>query len=271
MPKVWINGERHHRLDPLDRGLAYGDGLFATMRIAEGKIAFLSEHLERLSQGAKRLGMPWSASSQLILQLEELAAVETCGCIKLLLSRGCGGRGYAAPEPCDVTEVVSVHDFPRHYKHWQQVGIAITTSPIKLSTQPRLAGIKHLNRLEQVLIKSEPIVEGYDDWLVLDAKNNVVESSMANLFFVNGTQIVTPSMSLSGVAGMMREQIIYALIDSGFALEARPITHSSLSQFQHAFMTNSLLGLIDINKIDDLDYARASFTETLRRNLHLIL
>lgn len=270
MSKIWINGKQEHSLSPLDRGLAYGDGLFATMRIVDGEIAFQAAHLGRLTQGAKRLGMIWHASASLIAQLKSLAAQEACGCIKLLLTRGCGGRGYAAPESSSVTEVVSIHPLPAHYRQWQQAGIAITRSPIKLSKQPRLAGIKHLNRLEQVLVKSETITDGFDDWLVLDDEERVIESSMANLFFVDDSKVITPSMSGSGVAGVMRELVIYALIEQGFQVEVRPVNIAHLSHFQHAFMTNSLIGIIDINRIDNIDYNHAHFTHTLRQSLNLL-
>ncbi|AQS36556.1 aminodeoxychorismate lyase apoprotein [Shewanella psychrophila] len=269
--KVWVNGEFYGHIAPLDRGLAYGDGLFATMRIVQGKIAFLSAHLERLTQGAKRLGFSWSPSLNLVTQLKHLAKTEVTGCLKLLLSRGTGGRGYAAPETCVITEVISLHAIPSHYSIWQQTGISLTCSPIKLSQQPRLAGIKHLNRLEQVLIKSETLLVGYEDWLVIDGLDNIVESSMANLFFVADKHVVTPSISHSGVAGVMREQVIYALIEAGYDVEARPIAYSHLCRYQHVFMTNSLVGILDINNVDDIHFTHADFTHEIRRALHLTL
>ncbi|MEI6859213.1 MAG: aminodeoxychorismate lyase [Shewanella sp.] len=271
VPRVWVNGELNGHIDPLDRGLAYGDGLFATMRIKEGKIDFLTPHLARLIQGAKRLNFSWSPSQALVTQLKQVAKSEVAGCLKLLLSRGSGGRGYAAPRASQITEVISLHAIPAHYISWQKTGISLTCSPIKLSLQPRLAGIKHLNRLEQVLIKSQRLPVGYEDWLVLDGLGNIVEASMANIFFVEGKHIVTPSISHSGVAGVMREHIIYALIDAGYNVEARPIPYSHLCRYQHVFMTNSLVGILDINNVDDVHFNHADFTHQIRQSLHLTL
>ncbi|EDP99002.1 aminodeoxychorismate lyase [Shewanella benthica] len=269
--KVWVNGELNGHIEPLDRGLAYGDGLFATMRIVQGQIAFLSAHLDRLTQGTKRLGFSWSPSQALVTHVKHQAKIQVTGCLKLLLSRGTGGRGYGAPATCEITEVISLHAIPTHYASWQKTGISLTCSPIKLSQQPRLAGIKHLNRLEQVLIKSESLPAGYQDWLVLDGLDNIVESSMANLFFVSGKHIVTPSISRSGVAGVMREQVIYALLEAGYDVEARPIAYSHLCHYQHVFMTNSLVGILDINHVDDVHFTHADFTQQIRQTLHLTL
>jgi 4-amino-4-deoxychorismate lyase len=271
MTQVWVNGVSAKEIDPLDRGLAYGDGLFATMRIAKGEVRFLAEHFAKLTQGAKRLGFTWAASQALTEQLTKLALTQGDACVKLLLSRGVGGRGYGAPNPCLVNEVVSLSGLPPHYSLWQREGVSLSLSDIKLANQPRLAGIKHLNRLEQVLIKSVELPKGFDDWLVLDNESYVIESSMANLFFINNHTVSTPVISHCGVAGMMREQLIYALMDLGYNLDIKHIHYNDLAQFDHCFMTNSLLGLVDINRIDTLSYSRSSFSDTLRQVLHLTL
>lgn len=271
MTEVWVNGKQDCQIDPLERGLAYGDGLFATMRFSGGEVLFLRAHLQRLTQGAKRLGFDWCASDPLIAQIKHLAMTHGDGCIKLLLGRGVGGRGYAAPTSGLITEVVSIHAIPSHYSQWQIAGISLMSSDVKLAHQPLLAGIKHLNRLEQVLIKSKQLASGFDDWLVMDQKHNVIESSMANLFLVDGNRVVTPSIALAGVAGVMREQVIYALIERGFDLHITDVSYQQLPQFEHGFITNSLFGLVDINRVDDLTFERSPFTDSIRDSLHLTL
>jgi len=271
MTEVWVNGKQDCQIDPLERGLAYGDGLFATMRFSGGKILFLKAHMQRLEQGAKRLGFDWCGSDALIARINQIAMTRGEGCIKLLLGRGVGGRGYAAPADASITEIVSVHAIPTHYSQWQSGGISLKSSDVKLAHQPLLAGIKHLNRLEQVLIKSKSLPSGFEDWLVMDQQRNVIESSMANLFLVDGNKVITPSIALAGVAGVMREQVIYALIDLGFDLHINEVSYLQLSQFEHGFITNSLFGLVDINRIDDFTYERSSFTASIRDSLQLTL
>ncbi|ACA86264.1 aminodeoxychorismate lyase [Shewanella woodyi] len=271
MTQVWVNGVLAKEIDPLDRAIAYGDGLFATMRIAAGEIQFLSAHLARLTQGAKRLGFTWFASQELQSLLKSSALTQVNGCVKLLLSRGVGGRGYAAPDACGINEVLSLYELPQHYAHWQSEGVSLSLSEVKLAKQPRLAGIKHLNRLEQVLIKSTALPSSFDDWLVLDSDSQVVESSMANLFFVKNKTVFTPAISHSGVAGVMREQLIFALVESGYHIDIKQISYADINKFDHCFMTNSLFGLVDVNRIGTINYSKYSLSDRLRNTLQLTL
>ncbi|MGM8892181.1 aminotransferase class IV, partial [Psychrobacter sp. 1Y1] len=147
----------------------------------------------------------------------------------------------------------------------------LALSPVSLGKQPKLAGIKHCNRLEQVLIKSIELPEGIHDWLVIDFEDNIIESSMANIFFVVDEKLVTPRMSYAGVAGMMREQVMHQLLQMGHKIEVTDIQYSRLNQVKHAFITNSLFGLVDIVRIDDFTFTPATWTPSLREQLSLTL
>lgn len=272
MSTIWVNGQPDATINPLDRGLAYGDGLFATMRVNKSEIQFVESHFLRLTQGAKRLGFDWQPSQSLRALMLECAQQNPQSCLKVLLSRGVGGRGYTPPNSNQsINEVVSVHPFPDVYQSWQSQGLSLQSSDVLLARQPRLAGIKHCNRLEQVLIKSVPLADGYDDWLVLDSKRNIIESSMANLFFETEVGIVTPKLAYAGVAGMMREQVIYQLLEMNLTVSITEMNLSDLSNVKHAFMTNSLLGVVDINLIDQHLLQKAPFTSLLRERLNLTL
>ncbi|MCL1045187.1 aminodeoxychorismate lyase [Shewanella electrodiphila] len=250
MQSVFVNGKPDNTIDALDRGLAYGDGAFATMRVAAGEILFLNTHLQRIEQTCFRLGFTISHIELLVLRLESHAKTLKEGCIKLLLSRGVGGRGYAAPTSPDITEVISLHPIPDIYAQWQSKGITLSLSPVTLGNQPLLAGMKHLNRLEQVLIKQQTLPKNTDDWLVLDADNCLVESSMANIFIVKDNQVKTPAMSQNGVSGVMREHVIDALLTNDIAVMATKVTLDELLDAEHVFITNSLLGVVNVNSIN---------------------
>jgi 4-amino-4-deoxychorismate lyase len=272
MSVVWVNGQPDATVSPLDRGLAYGDGLFATMRVNKSEIQFIESHFLRLTQGAQRLGFQWQPTAALRERLLQCAKDNPQSCLKILLSRGVGGRGYTPPNSSpSITEIVSVHPFPSFYQDWQKTGISLQSSDVLLARQPRLAGIKHCNRLEQVLIKSVALANGIDDWLVLDSNKNIIESSMANLFFETDAGIITPQFSYAGVAGMMREQVIYQLLEMKFSVSVTEINVDILSQVKHVFMTNSLLGVVDINKIDQQSFKIAPYTSLLREQLDLTL
>ncbi|MCH1931227.1 aminodeoxychorismate lyase [Shewanella sp. A25] len=267
----WVNGTSQGCIDPFDRGLAYGDGLFATMRTGEAGILFFDCHQARLTAGAARLGFEWRLSHELKHQLNAIAEQYPHHCIKLLLTRGVGGRGYVPPLEVKVSEVVSVHPIPSHYTDWQREGISLKTSSVRLGHQPLLAGIKHLNRLEQVLIKSQPLATGFEDWLVLDCHDKVIESSMANIFFVKGNQLSTPSLEYCGVAGVMREQVMQNLLENGMNIECLPIQSKQLADFDSVFITNSVLGVVDVKQIDTFSFTRSPITTLLREQLSLTL
>ncbi|MEL4244322.1 aminodeoxychorismate lyase [Shewanella xiamenensis] len=268
---IWVNGVSQASIAPMDRGLAYGDGLFATMRSSECDILFFEQHQARLMAGAARLGFDWQMSPALAEQLGTLAAQYPHHCIKLMITRGVGGRGYTPPEQVNVTEIVSVHPIPAHYTAWQHQGIRLKTSAIQLGHQPLLAGIKHLNRLEQVLIKSKPLPQGYDDWLVLDCMGKVIESSMANIFFIKGNQVVTPSLERCGVAGVIREQVMLALLAQQMNIDCLPFGAERLVEFDSAFITNSILGVVDVLAIDSHSFKPSPLTADLRHTLSLSL
>ncbi|WP_153914939.1 aminodeoxychorismate lyase [Shewanella sp. TC10] len=250
MSSVFVNGQSDNTIQALDRGLAYGDGAFATMRVCDGQILFLTEHLLRLQQTCQRLGFSIPDINSISQRLNVHAQTLRQGCIKLLLSRGVGGRGYTAPESPNISEVISLHDVPASYANWQACGISLALSPVLLGKQPLLAGMKHLNRLEQVLVKQQALPESVDDWLVLDADNYVVESSMANIFIVKGEQVITPAMNQCGVSGVMREQVIDALLTNNIVVMAKAISLTDLQNAEHVFITNSLLGMVNINSIN---------------------
>ncbi|WP_394202064.1 aminodeoxychorismate lyase [Shewanella waksmanii] len=273
---LWVNRQLSHHIAATDRGLAYGDGVFATMRFNQHGPLFVDTHLARLAQSCQRLSIDWQASAELtdfLVKICQQAYQDfgQDGCLKVLLSRGSGGRGYQAPQVASLTEVVSIHPIPAHYAQWQQQGINLSVSDFSLARQPRLAGMKHLNRLEQVLIRQQPLPQDCDDVVVCDTQGWVTETAIANLFIVTNDRVYTPCLAHAGVAGVMRQQIICTLAQQGYSVEATQIDRARLLQAESVFISNSLFGIIDINRIDDKLYQRASFTETLRSALNLQL
>ncbi|QSX35741.1 aminodeoxychorismate lyase [Shewanella sedimentimangrovi] len=269
---VWVNGVQTDQISALDRGLAYGDGLFATMRVSgSGTILMLEHHLLRLSQGAARIGIKWSPSDKLQAQLQHLAALHPGQCLKLVLTRGCGGRGYQPPAEAKASEIISFSPVPAHYPRWQQQGVALASSEVRLGRQPLLAGIKHLNRLEQVLIRSQALPEWAQDWLVRDSDGLIIETSMANLFFVTEEEVLTPAITRAGVAGVTREQVIKALLALGYRVRCCDLDDSVLAQSRHVFLCNSLLGPVNVLRIDQCSYPPFEHTDSMRHMMDMSL
>ncbi|MCF1426627.1 MAG: aminodeoxychorismate lyase [Shewanella sp.] len=255
MNEIWIGDVKENLIDPRDRALAYGDGLFATMKASAQQICYLDLHLRRLSDGAARLGFHWQISDVLRQRLIQLAFEHSTACIKLLLSRGVGGRGYQPPSPATSMVMISVHPIPAHYAQWQLQGIRLGRSPITLGRQPLLAGIKHLNRLEQVLVKAQ-LPDHVDDVWVTDCQGYVIEASAGNLFIINGNEAIVPRHSEAGVSGVMRQQVIQALLAMGLNISVEDVTEEQLLAASHIMVTNSLMGAVPVNCIANRPLAR---------------
>ncbi|MGB9096592.1 aminodeoxychorismate lyase [Erwinia sp.] len=258
---VWINGELQDSLLARDRAVQFGDGCFTTARILQGKIAALEAHLERLNAGCERLmirNVDWSA-----LHDEMLFAASTraTGVLKVILSRGAGGRGYSAAGCERPSRLIFLSDYPAHYHQWRQTGVRLALSSIRLGKNPLLAGIKHLNRLEQVLIRTELDQTGADEALVLDTDGCLVECCAANLFWRKGEQVFTPDLSHSGVNGIQRQRVIQQLRERGTEVQEVSQPPEALADAEEVIITNALMPVLPVHQIENWHYSsRQLFT-----------
>lgn len=239
-PEVIINGARGDQISTLDRGLLYGDGVFETIAVKQGKLQFWSEHLERLIRGCKVLGLQNLEISLLEKELQQVLAADakTDCVIKIIITRGVGGRGYK-PTIQTLTRIVQKFPWPEYPDSFVERGINVTQCDFHLSRQSKLSKIKHLNRLEQVLARSEWEDE-YQEGLVCDEAGNIIEGTSANVFFQTKDGLVTPKLDLCGVAGVMRKIIIEYCYKSDIALEVRDFKHSELDDIKGMFLCNSI-------------------------------
>lgn len=251
----WVNGRMAETLPLDDRALHYGDGCFTTGRVLQGQIDALSAHLSRLAQGCQRLaigGVDWPLLEQ---EMRQAARRIGDGTIKAIVTRGSGGRGYSAGGCGAARRIVSVGSYPAIYLRQRESGVRLSVSPIRLGSAPHLAGIKHLNRLEQVLIKMQIEQAGSDDAVVLDSDGMLVECCAANLFWRKGNQVFTPRLEHAGVAGLMRQRILSLLQESEYTLREVTEPVAALARADEAFICNSLMPLLSVAALDDIRYA----------------
>lgn len=237
-----VNGQETDKVAVNDRGFAYGDGIFTTAKIHLGEIQLLSQHINRLVSGCSALNINFSNSNELIEQLKAIAKQFSEAVLKVMISAGSGGRGYSRIGTTEPTVVISVSSFPAHYHQWQQTGINLGISELKLGINPMLNGMKHLNRLEQVFIRQELDQRAEDDILVSNINGHIIETSSSNIFWRKENQLFTPKIENSGVSGLMREALLMqypnTLVDD-FSL-------SELSQAQSIFICNCVMGVVPI-------------------------
>ncbi len=251
----WVNGRVESRIDTGDRAVQFGDGCFTTARVRNGLTEFAAAHLQRLQQGCERLlitQVNWAALEQ---EMATAARYQQDGVLKVIISRGSGGRGYSATGCGDATRIISLAPYPAHYHRLRQSGVKLALSPVRLGKNPLLAGIKHLNRLEQVLIRSHLEQTDADEALVLDTDGMLVECCAANLFWRIGQQVYTPDLSSSGVNGIQRQRVMQQTKALGYRLTEVRADPDVLADAEELLITNTLMPVLPVSQTEQRCYA----------------
>lgn len=238
---VWLNGRPDGGALALSRGLHYGDGVFRTCLIYFGQVIDIKEQIEKLHSDARRLGIDGGSVAELRREALAAARGRSRAVLKLLLLRAGSERGYRTTAAV-ADRLVCVFPAPVYAAASWQAGITLYRTAFRLAPQPRLAGIKHLNRLEQV-VASANWRAGADEGLVEDEQGRPLSGTRSNLFWVAGGVIRTPALDRCGVAGRMRERVIEAARDLGHRCRVAPGSWRDLQRAEEVFVTNSLVGV----------------------------
>jgi len=241
------NGEPVERIPALSRGLHYGDGVFRTMLLHEGHVIAAEAQLAKLIADAAALGI---TPPSLDLLGDELAAIAAFGhaSIKLLLIRAGEQRGYKAVTD-EADRLLLVYPPPAAASANAIDGIYAIRSPVIMAAQPLLAGIKHLNRLEQVLA-SRDWPEGVDEAILGDDRGAPVCGSRSNLFWVRNGVLHTPAVDRCGVAGATRSRVLALAEAAGIECRIGSQPWSQLLAADEAFVCGSLIGIWPLRALD---------------------
>ena len=249
---LWIDGERQAARAPatLDRGLEFGDGLFETMAVRGGRVRLLERHLARLYAGVARLGIAAPDADVLREELSRAAAEPGCVVLKLIVTRGAGGHGYRADPGLAPRRWLAALPARTRPASWAEAGVAVRLCATRLAEQPLLAGLKHLNRLEQVLARREWSDPEVSEGLMCDVHGRLVCGTMSNVFLVTNGTVVTPQLQRCGVAGVMRAAVLAALRSAGSAAEERDVEVAEITATSEVFVTNALIGAWPVRRLD---------------------
>jgi 4-amino-4-deoxychorismate lyase len=266
MTTCLLNGELADGIGINDRGLHYGDGLFETIRIVAGQPRFWQGHMDRLATGCERLVLPVPPQALLLREVQTMAAGMPECVVKIILTRGYSERGYVAPETPDTSRIVIAYPWTPPEQPDQYQGVHTRICNLRLAMQPKLAGIKHLNRLEQVIAATEirkfvqqpEISEG----ILLDTRDHVISATTGNLFLVGGGSILTPRLDYCGVRGVVRAEIIRAFKSR---CELRRVTLDMLPEANEVFITNSVRGVIPVRSIDNWEFEIGPVTREIQQ------
>lgn len=263
-----VNGEISDCLPVTDRGLQYGDGVFETMAISRKKILCWEQHYQRLVIGCRHLNIIPPPDDLLLQEAKRLIAGDQVAVLKLIVTRGTGGRGYRAPDPAPPpTRVLGLYPWPDYPVSYATEGITLRLCKTHLSRNRLLAGIKHLNRLEQVLARNEWQDAAIAEGLMLDSENNVIAGTMSNLFLVNGEKLLTPALDQCGVNGIVRQAVLDYAGKLSLACDISPVSRDELLQADALFVTNSIFGVWPVRQLESRSYTDHNVAHRIRQAL----
>jgi len=248
------------RLDAVsiaNRGLNYGDGVFETMRVHRGELPLWPRHLARLLEGAARLGIAMPDVDFIEARIADMVSSVEAGVLKLLLTRGEGGRGYAPPSEAVPTWMLSLQPLPA-----MQAELDVHPCETRLATQPALAGIKHCNRLEQVLGRAEAARAGCDEGLMRDMAGNPVCATSANLLVLRAGRWRTPPVEACGVAGVLRGWLLVQGL-----VEVAPVTSGELEDANAVALCNAVRGILPVRALGAREWSPDPATDELQARL----
>lgn len=259
----------------LDRGFQYGDGLFETLRVANGQPQHWSRHMARLLDGCERLGIVMPDIECLRAEAKGLLrdfGDDESGVLKITVTRGVGGRGYATTGVHEPTRVLTVSPAPEYPASHRTQGVKLRLCEMRLGDNPSLAGIKHLNRLEQVLARAEWDDPDIAEGLLLDNHNNIIEGTMSNLFCVQALEgvrpiLLTPELSRCGVRGVTRDRILEVATQLDIPHQEIDLQLSDLQQASEVFISNSLIGIWPVRQFQTQPYTVGPVTRQLSQAL----
>ncbi len=258
-----VNGKHGKTINIRDRGLLYGDGVFRTLRVFNHRAELWQQHYQKLHYDCAALGIACPDFALLSNELDGLLDQHAAAAFKIIVTRGEGARGYAPgiTAPTHLWDVAPLPDYPDDYATH---GIKVQLCQLRLSQQPRLAGIKHLNRLENVLAAAEYKAAGVLEGLLLDSQNNVIEGTRSNLFLVSQSRLITPDLSNCGVAGVQRDRVMDWALKRNSPVQVREIKLDEVISADELFLTNSLIGVWPIRELQQQCWTAFPVTTQIR-------
>lgn len=260
-----VNGFLSDTVSVSDRGFQYGDGVFTTVLVQSGHPLFFTRHLDRLARDCQRLCIPFPPRAELVREGLSLCKEWGEGVLKVQITRGIGERGYRPPEYVRPTWVVSMYAPPALPFAFQQDGVAVIHCETHLGIHPSLAGIKHTNRLAHILARLEWKEDSIQEGLMQDGLGHIIEGTMTNLFLVHGGKIITPSIDSCGVAGIVRCLVMEHTLSQDRGILEAQVNRETIESADELFLTNSVVGVWPIRRIEKRDYKIGPITRHIQK------
>jgi len=261
--QIVTNHAAHAQISELDRGFQYGDGLFETIAVFNGKACQLDLHINRLQRGLERLHFNNPDLQTIVKHLHEQAGVIQNGVLKLVISRGNSASGYAFDDQIIPNIVITSRamQLDKHLNLTEGLNLCFCETPVSINRYT--AGLKHLNRLDQVLAKAEVDKNVFDDGLMINEMDHVIEATSANLFLLKNQQLITPDLSLGGIAGIAREIVLLTAEELGIPYEIKPVSKQDCLTADGLMLCNSLKPVRLVSQLQETSYELKNWPENL--------
>jgi 4-amino-4-deoxychorismate lyase len=270
---VLVNGIQATSVSALDRGLQFGEGLFETIACRGGQPRFLPLHLERLEFGCERLGIPAPNPDEIEGEVLSLARDVERAIVKVQITGGeAVARGYARSGKEMATRITVRYPWPHEDPAQSHDGVMARTLSMRLGENPRLAGLKHCNRLEQILARAElaadpQLAEG----ILFSSSGNLVSGTTTNVFLVRESGLLTPRIDQCGVAGVMRRVVLREARQVGIPARECELRAENLLAADEIFLTNARIGIWPVRALDSRVLAPGPITRYLQSVLEPLL
>lgn len=270
-----INGTAGTEISAQDRGLHYGDGVFETLAVRGGVPLLWDRHMQRLNAGCARLGITPPDSALLEAEARWVCTHDSGGAaqgvLKIIITRGAGARGYRVATPAPVTRIMALYPWPSWPEEFAHHGVRVCVCATRLGINPALAGIKHLNRLEQVLARNEWSDADIAEGLMLDTAGAVIEGTTSNVFVVRDGKLYTPDVARCGIAGIVRGLIMELAGEWSLECAIIGLTLSDVKNADEVFLCNSLIGVWPVREIEGASFAAGPLTRRIAARIHEIM
>jgi 4-amino-4-deoxychorismate lyase len=269
---VLLNGVPDQQVSPFDRVVHFGDGLFETIACRRGRPRFLSLHLERLRLGCSRLGIEPGSLDEIRSEVRALAREVDKAIVKVVITRGVAlARGYGVTGREKATRITFRYPWPQENPALPHAGVRIRTATLRVGENPALAGLKHCNRLEQVLARQEWTDPDIAESLLFSSSGKLVSGIMSNVFMVEGSRLRTPRVDLCGVAGVMRRVVLREAALAGIPTQEDVLGAEDLHKADELFLTNARIGIWPVRELDGRVLEPGPVTRRLERILTPLL
>lgn len=261
-----MNGKQLNEVSIQDRSFQYGDGCFTTILTKHGQLQQWPRHKTRLMACLQALHIVQPDWEWLEQGVQSMIVPQAKAGLKIHISRGVGGRGYSATQVSESSVTISAFAFPTHYEQWRDNGVALGVCEQRMGLNPMLAGHKHNNRLEQILLKREMDVAGWDDGICLDINGKVIETTAANIFWCKAGTLFTPCLTNAGVAGVARQHIFDIAQQQQIPIESGLFTLEHVLNAEEVFLTNALLEVAPIKQVGEQPFTIGSMTRRFQES-----